>query len=323
MRILTDIDPKSTACPEPQTSWARWTPSGSWRRVAEACFADGTPLYVAEIEGRKMSGEFPLVVWRSTVSQSQMTTASKLAPTLSADLSKVVMVATDGAAFKGHFDRHWASGHRNLHVTVLVNESLPCQFAGIGYAIVPVLALVDAAKTFVGSSSRVGIKWVNDIMLENAKIGGALGLTKSRGADFISAIMGMGLNVGEAPPIPPTMFVPRVGSLAGGSISGRSPLELLRVLLSSFASNHTILLREGGKALASRYRHASSVIDRRVCVFEDGPGCDRLPARDQKLVARGRVETITDSLHLVINGEEVTRGRLAWEEDYESWLQRG
>lgn len=314
MQILTDIDPSTEACPDPRTSWSRWRASGRFARIAQACFPAGGTLYGADIEGPKLTREFPVVVWRAGSDASQLDLASGLAGWLPAEVGTVVLVTGTSAHLRGHFDRRWAGAPGNLHVTVLVRETAPVEHVGLGYAILPVLALYDCARGVVTSHRRVSIKWINDILLDGAKIGGALSRGRTQGGAYTHAVFGMGLNVNVIPAVPRTVFVPHVTCLRPHT--GDKPLlDTLRRLLSSFASNHSLLRRKGLAGLIDRYRKACEVPGRAVRLYEDGPGLDDRHPNGRRVLARGRVESITDELQLVIEGRAYGVGRLAYEED--------
>lgn len=314
MRVITDIDPGSPQCPDPATSWVVWEPGGPLRRVAETVFPGGRTLFWADEEGPKLTGEFPVVFWQRHAPISHLDLASGLLERLAASTERIVFVATHSDALRGHFDRRWESGEGNLHVSVVLRETLPVAWAGTGLAALPVLALADCAESLLGKARPVTIKWINDVMLGGAKIGGALSLSHARGQEFIGAVYGMGLNSRRTPTVIGNPFVPRVGSL-GLDAEKFPPLEVLRRLLSSFASNHSLLVRKGGAALVERYRDRCEAIGRDVRIYEDGAGLDDTRLAGRRLLARGRVEALLDDMRLVIGGEPLGAGRLAYEED--------
>ncbi len=321
MMIITDIDPSSPACPETRMSWLRWVPNGPLKRVTVSCFDPETPLYIGDSEGSKITSEFPYVIWRSQATESQINTAGRLCDRLPADMKRVVFVADQGEGFRGHYDRQWAAVEGNLHVTVLLCESMPAQHVGTGYAILPILTLADTAQSLVGGKGRVSIRWINDILLDGEKVGGALGHTRLQGPTYTSAILGMGLNLQKKPNVEPTLFVPRVGSLAS-FVGNRTKLELLHAMLSAFLSNHTILVRQGGNGLADRYRKMVALRGEPVRVFEDGPGMDGLSPGELKMIAQGTLDGINNELHLQVGGKTATRGRLVSEADFQEFIVR-
>lgn len=318
MQVVTDIAPFSESSPAPETSWRRWQPAGDIRDLLTAIFPDDRPLYSAEDTGRKMTREFPLIVWRARADRSQLEQAAELDKTLPLFVKSVVLVAEQCDGLRGHYDRKWHSAPGNLHVTILLRETLPAEFVGLGYAVLPVLALADCAESIAGGKHTIRIKWINDILSNGAKIGGALSRASVQSGYFSDPVLGMGLNLTTTPEVPPTVFVPRVGNL-GDVVSMRNRLDVLKRLLSAFHANHYLLTRKGAKGLADRYRRLSSVVGRTVRVYEDGPGLDDMNIQGRKLLARGTVQSIDDQLRLVVDGERIMSGRLAFEEDCQAF----
>ncbi|MDK2970536.1 MAG: BirA family transcriptional regulator [Candidatus Sumerlaeota bacterium] len=318
MLVITDIAPTQPNCPDTAALWSRWKPAGIHQRVAERCFREGRQLYAADDDGRKMAKEFPVVIWREHTDESQIELASKLADWLPADTHAVVLVSAASGDFRGHYDRRWHSGEGNLHVTVLLRETAPHEHVGLAYAILPVLALCDCAAGLVTSHRTVKVKWINDILLDGAKIGGALSRGKTRGSIFTHAVFGMGLNINTIPPVPRTVFVPSVTCLKPHT-KEMAMLDVLKRLLSAFASNHSLLIRKGLSGLVPRYRAVSDVIGRNVRLYADGPGLNDANVAERRILARGTVEAITDELQIVIDGKPYGSGRLAYEEDCQAF----
>src|SRR5579864_5032992 len=63
------------------------------------------------------------------------------------------------------------------------------------------LALVRAVDRWLSPENTVAIKWPNDVMLGDRKVAGVLAETREDGRELI-AIVGVGVNVSAAPPIP-------------------------------------------------------------------------------------------------------------------------
>ncbi|MCB2156886.1 hypothetical protein KQI84_18565 [bacterium] len=318
MRIITDIDPASRECPCPESAWKKWNSNDPLHPFLSLCFPTDPPMVETEVSGQKLSRQYPLVIWQQYASNSQIDLLSKaLAKNLEVP-TNLVMVANEGLAFRGHFDRRWAAIQGNLHVTVFVRDELPIQTAGVGYAILPVLTLLDFVRGLSGTKHTVGVKWMNDILLDGAKIGGALSKTRTQGGIFTEAMIGMGVNTNSTPDVAPTVFVPKVGDMSAFT-ENRTRLELLTRLLSTFTTNHYLLLKEGGGQLVERYRRDWMDLDRRVRIYDDGTGLDDRNLTGRDILARGTIEGVDKNLNLIIGGKSVSRGRLAYEEDCQTF----
>jgi biotin-(acetyl-CoA carboxylase) ligase len=128
-------------------------------------------------------------------------------------------------------------------------------------------------------------------------------------------LVGIGLNVSTTPPVPPTPFVPSVGSLAEAG-SRATWADAWLAVLAALSRRMTETVGAGPAAILDAYREASLVVGREVCVFEDEPVGGEFPQESPPLLRRGVVRGIEESLALVLEGDEtpVTSGRLAFAE---------
>jgi biotin-(acetyl-CoA carboxylase) ligase len=225
-------------------------------------------------------------------------------------------VALSGRGFHGQRDRPWLSAPGNLHLCAVFPE--PGLAAGElpSLPMLPVVALVDAVRTVTGGALRPGIKWVNDVLVEGRKIGGVLTSTQTQGNRVTAVLLGIGLNVSSAPPVPPTPFVPSVGCLADAGVS-TTWAEAAESVLAASSRRMIELVRDGAAALLEAYRDASLVIGREVCVFADAEPGEATAGRRPAPVLRGTVRGIAADLSLILEGVEapVASGRLAFAED--------
>jgi biotin-(acetyl-CoA carboxylase) ligase len=223
-------------------------------------------------------------------------------------------LALAGRGFHGQRDRPWLALAGNLHLCAvfprpgLAARELP------SLPMLPVVAVCDAVRAMSAGAVRPGIKWVNDVLVDGRKVGGVITSTQTQGDRVGSVLLGIGLNVAVAPPVPPTPFVPRVGSLAGAGVRATWADAALAVL-GSLGRRFAELRRSGPAALLEAYRSASIVVGREVCVFPDAtPAAQALPSRP---LARGTVLGIGADLSLALEGvaAPLTAGRLAFAED--------
>jgi len=214
-------------------------------------------------------------------------------------------VALAGRGFHGQRDRPWLSAPGNLHLCAVFPAPGLAAREARSLPMLPAVALVDAVRAVTGGTLRPGIKWVNDVLVQGRKIGGVLTSTQTQGDRVSAVLLGIGLNVASAPPVPPTPFVPSVGCLADAGAS-TTWAEAAESVLAASARRMGELVRDGAAALLDAYRDASLVIGREVCVFPDsGP------------ILRGTVRGIAADLSLTLEGVEapVASGRLAFAED--------
>jgi biotin-(acetyl-CoA carboxylase) ligase len=224
-------------------------------------------------------------------------------------------LALTGRGFHGQRGRPWAALPGNLHLcTVFPRPDLAARELPSLPAL-PVLALVDAIRALAGGTLRPGIKWVNDVLVQGRKVGGVLTASQTQGDRVSSVLLGIGLNVAAAPPVPPTPFVPRVASLADAGVAA-TWAEAAVAVLRALGTRLIDLVGDGPSGLLDDYREASLVIGREVCIVPEAVATTAgLPSSS---VIRGTVRAIAADLSLTLDGVEapVTRGRLAFAEDW-------
>ncbi len=223
-------------------------------------------------------------------------------------------LALSGRGFHGQRDRPWLSAPGNLHLCVAFPEPGLAAREARALPMLPAVALVDAVPAMTGGALQPGIKWVNDVLLDGRKIGGVLTATQTQKDRVAALLLGIGLNVAKAPPVPPTPFVPSVGCLADAGTRVALTAALLCVLAALGRRMRDVVVHGPG-ALLEAYRDASLVIGRDVCVFED-PASAESGSRPSPIL-RGTVRDITADLSLILEGvaAPVSSGRLAFAED--------
>ncbi|MEK6756059.1 MAG: biotin--[acetyl-CoA-carboxylase] ligase [Bacteroidota bacterium] len=222
--------------------------------------------------------------------------------------SGVVCVAGAGNSFHGFKDRPWVTMRGNLHMSVFLSPKIPIPRFDVGFMILATVSVIQTLDSFNGLRRRAMIRWVNDIVFDDAKVGGVLVATHSSGDIVTGAILGIGLNVETTPRVEPTPFVPQVSSLRDLVPPGGAPSrsEVLSRLLHLLDQNYHLLISGGHERLLDFYRTRSLVIGKEVHVFAnttDGKGME---------MVRGRVKSIGDNLELIIDCVDtpIRKGRI-------------
>jgi len=120
-----------------------------------------------------------------------------------------VVTAEDQFKGKGQMGAKWDSEYgKNLIMSVLVRDFLFDNEDVFNLNVVVSIAVIRALKKY--GIPELSIKWPNDIMSANKKIGGILIENTIKGDGTIASIVGLGLNVNQ------TKFqnLPRASSLA-------------------------------------------------------------------------------------------------------------
>ncbi len=220
----------------------------------------------------------------------------------------LVCLAGQGRGFHGLRDRAWASPPGNIYMSVHFSPNCVMPWAGSAFMMLAAVAALRAIEAQPGLKGRADIKWVNDILIDGAKVCGVLAHTAVEGDRVTDAVLGIGLNVLSNPSIPPTRFVPRATALR--NVSDEVSLSsTLSCLLKSLRDGYRQLLAGQYQPMLDEYCGRSLVIGRRVEVRADRPGSE------SQVLASGVVSGITDRLELLIEGRSrpVTAGRVVLE----------
>ena len=222
--------------------------------------------------------------------------------------SGIICLAGTGRGFHGQRERHWATLEGNIHLTAHLAPRMKVERFDIGFPILAAVSIVEALDSIEGLDCQAGIKWVNDVLCDEAKVAGFLVHTASMDDTVTSVVLGIGLNVEKTPEFPPDPYVPRVASIRE-FVDESAELNqriILSALLDRLSENYRLLLQGEWAQLLDAYRKRSLVIGREVRILsdpEDGK---------QEELASGKVFSIGENLELWLDGAEnpVKKGRL-------------
>lgn len=221
---------------------------------------------------------------------------------------RTVCCAGSGNEFHGFKNRSWKACPGNIHLSALVKPGREIPGAAVGYMVAAVIATLQTAGSFDLKGESPAIKWVNDVLVQGSKVGGVLARLQTRDQVTESAVVGIGLNVEQSPPVERGSFVPRVAALSDFTPASEacSHLDAFPRLLNYLGLNLETLEKGDFFKLLDLYRQHSIILGRRATIFEDHH------TSSGGVIARGLVESIGPSLELNIEGfpNPVTKGRL-------------
>jgi len=108
-----------------------------------------------------------------------------------------VIVADAQRAGRGRLCRHWSSpAGCNLYLSILLRGPFP-QTVVTALPFLAAVATRDAIRDVIGEAAGVivHIKWPNDLIINDRKVGGILVEARSAGGESLLAVVGIGLNV--------------------------------------------------------------------------------------------------------------------------------
>jgi BirA family biotin operon repressor/biotin-[acetyl-CoA-carboxylase] ligase len=220
----------------------------------------------------------------------------------------LICLAGRGDGFHGFKGRSWASPPGNIYLSAHLAPNRKIVNFGAGFLMLAAVSVIEALDAVEILNRRAMIKWVNDILIDGAKICGVLASTSTQGERVTGAVIGIGLNVMTTPEVPPTRFVPRVASLRDFCDRPDDTLlsAALRQLIIALEKNYRLLLSDGCDPLFEKYHARSMVLGHEVAIHEDSTD------DDGKLIVQGKVMGMNERLELDIAGRDglVSSGRL-------------
>jgi BirA family biotin operon repressor/biotin-[acetyl-CoA-carboxylase] ligase len=157
---------------------------------------------------------------------------------------------------RGRMQRVWASDAGGLYFTVVVRPDIPLMLSGL----VNLAAAIDMADTLKsGYAVAAGLKWPNDILVNEKKICGILSQMEAEGDQVGYLNIGMGLNVNNQPE-----SVER-GAISLKSLLGRSVprREILVAFLDAFEKR---MKRFDPAAVIQQWKSHNVTLGKRVVV---------------------------------------------------------
>jgi BirA family biotin operon repressor/biotin-[acetyl-CoA-carboxylase] ligase len=140
-----------------------------------------------------------LSVWRVEVCEELPSTSTAcVARAEAGEPAGLAILALRQSAGRGSRGRSWQSPPGNLALSVLIRPGWPVARAGF----LSLLAGVAVAEALGALGAAPRLKWPNDILIEDAKLGGILIDAVPEGGRIAWAVIGIGLNLAYAPGIP-------------------------------------------------------------------------------------------------------------------------
>ena len=124
---------------------------------------------------------------------------------------------------RGRSGRSWLSPPGNLYLSVLLRPNAAAASSGL-WSLLAGLVLAEALQHFL-PAARIMLKWPNDVLIEDRKLGGVLIDAAIEQGRFSWLVIGFGANLAHAPEVPGR----KVTSLAahGGAATMDSAIQAL------------------------------------------------------------------------------------------------
>ncbi len=225
---------------------------------------------------------------------------------------KILAIAGSGKQFHGFRNRKWESLRGNIHLSVYLKPETHVKSFGAGFIILAAVSVLQTIDSIPQLKGKTGLKWVNDILIDDAKVSGVLAQTQLQGYNILSAILGIGLNVESTPQVMPDSYIPKAACINDfladqGKVSEK---DIFLKLIEYLSKNYKKLLGGKYQELLDIYRMRSVIIGREARLISD-------PLKGEPHeICRGKVSGIGENLELYFEGDEkpYINGRLILEE---------
>jgi len=198
-----------------------------------------------------------------------------------------IMARTQTAA-RGRRGRAWISARGNFAASLLMRPAGdPAHVALRSFT--AALALADTLAMVCGPQAQISLKWPNDVLLNGAKVAGILLESAGQGASVSHLIVGIGVNLAQAPP--PGQL--EAGAMAPTSVLDATglvvtPDEVLDYLAPAFARYEGQLVTYGFQPIRTAWLARAARLGQPVT------------ARTMSETIEGRFETLADDGALVL-----------------------
>lgn len=173
-----------------------------------------------------------------------------------------VIIANEQTSGKGRLGRTWVSpAGKNLYMSIILRPPISPRDATI-LTIMSAVACCIALRKVI--SLPVMIKWPNDLIVDDKKIGGILTEIKSDIDKITYAIIGIGVNINldiEDLPEDVRKIATSIKTLTGEQFSRT---ETIIEVLKEMQKWYDILLKKGKKDILSYWQELSSTIGKKV-----------------------------------------------------------
>ena len=224
---------------------------------------------------------------------------------LRASLAEVIVVVSETqTSGKGRHDRIWFSPKGGLFMSIAIRSTL----LGGNYPLVGILAgcaSASAIRDLFGIS--VKMKWPNDIILNDLKLGGILSELITEGDEILGVVIGIGINQNVPLDIFPSEFRVLSTSILNEVGHTTSIEQLVSGIINAFDVRFDIFKNEESfDSIMSEWKGLCGTIGRTVQVFPVDESKPTIIGRAIGISYDGSLIVVTDSgEQLWVNSGEV------------------
>lgn len=172
----------------------------------------------------------------------------------------LVVQADEQVRGKGRSARDWASPRGGLWMSVLLEASLPQNAAGLA----PLAVGCACCQALEDLGAEALLRWPNDLMLDDAKVGGILVESRTEHDHLEQIVAGIGINVANDPPV-------ETATRVQDAVPGATPADVRRAILDRLGPMEALLAEGQPKAICNQFMQNAWGIGRELLL--DGDPC--------------------------------------------------
>lgn len=171
-----------------------------------------------------------------------------------------IVVAESQTKGRGRMGREWSSPkYKGIYLSLILRPKVSLSGASI-FTLLTAVSICEAIKDYSGIS--VDIKWPNDLLVQNKKLGGILTELNAEMDQVRFVIIGLGLNVNNEKKDLPA----GAASLKEAAGDPLSRVELLKLVLRAIENNYQAIQSRGTDLIIKKWRRHNITLGRRVKV---------------------------------------------------------
>ncbi|MBD2066646.1 biotin--[acetyl-CoA-carboxylase] ligase [Leptolyngbya sp. FACHB-671] len=177
-----------------------------------------------------------------------------------------VAIALQQQSGRGQWGRQWQSSPGGLYLSLALTPNLPVENS----AQLTLCSAWGIAAALRNYGIPVGLKWLNDLVVQKRKLGGILTETRMQQGQITQAIVGVGINWQN--PVPPTGI--NLQEILKQPDPAISSLEMLAAIaLQGMMAGYQLWQQHGIEAILPRYQALLTSIGHLVTI--DQPGAEQ------------------------------------------------
>lgn len=219
----------------------------------------------------------------------------------------IICFSDSGKDFHGFKNRKWETISGNFHLSVKISPQIFFPMIYHSFIILSAVIVCDTLEKLTSLNPK--IKWVNDIMIDDAKIAGFITKTNSQNNQLSDAIIGFGVNIASSPELTPDKFVKKAVHINkfGYDISSS---DYFKTFLNSFNTYYHEILHQNYDVIYDLYVQKSNILNKFICIYDEN--------NLDYLFGSGYVKCIEKDLSIKLKNlaTKITKGRIAMQENF-------